>query len=390
MSWPRCWARSGPGSPRTRSAPSAPGWRRPGPPCCSRARPSWSLEPGLGLGRGRSPRPRLDRPGRVGRHAGRNVCGAAGGGPVGRDGGGAGRLAPGVHGSRHPGAIPPTRMAELAAEELGRLQRRDAELTEEVRWTAMGVSGIDPATASADIDLGRVPGQYRDPARSGAARRGDGRGQGRRLRPRHAALCPRGPGGGRDLAGRGHPGRGAGAARGRRRAAGCSPGCTGSDEDLAPLVAADVDVSVQSIDQLSRLAAAAGTVERQARVHLKIDTGLSRNGHPRRGLARALCRGGGGRTVRARSRSCGIWSHFAAADEPGHRSVPVQFAAFEKAYAVVAGGRAGAGAAPSRQLRRRAAAAGGPAGPGPGRASPRTGSTRRPASPPWPAYASGR
>ena len=38
--------------------------------------------------------------------------------------------------SRHPGAIPPTRMAELAAEELGRLQRRDAELTEEVRWTA--------------------------------------------------------------------------------------------------------------------------------------------------------------------------------------------------------------------------------------------------------------
>jgi hypothetical protein len=37
---------------------------------------------------------------------------------------------------RHPGAIPPTRMAELAAEELGRLQLRHAELTEEAHWTA--------------------------------------------------------------------------------------------------------------------------------------------------------------------------------------------------------------------------------------------------------------
>ena len=52
----------------------------------------------------------------------------------------------------------------------------------------------------------------------------------------------------------------------------------GIEEDLSPLVAADVDVSAQSIDQLSRLAAAAATVERPAQVHLKIDTGLSRNG----------------------------------------------------------------------------------------------------------------
>ena len=36
--------------------------------------------------------------------------------------------------SRHPGPIPPTRLAELAAEELGRLQRLDQERSEENRW----------------------------------------------------------------------------------------------------------------------------------------------------------------------------------------------------------------------------------------------------------------
>ena len=38
--------------------------------------------------------------------------------------------------ARHPGAIPPTRMAELAAEELGGLQQRSRELDEQDRWTA--------------------------------------------------------------------------------------------------------------------------------------------------------------------------------------------------------------------------------------------------------------
>src|SRR6187200_1454433 len=54
----------------------------------------------------------------------------------------------------------------------------------------------------------------------------------------------------------------------------------GVEEDLTPLVAAEVDVSAQSLDQISRLTAAAATAERQARVHLKVDTGLSRNGAP--------------------------------------------------------------------------------------------------------------
>ena len=52
----------------------------------------------------------------------------------------------------------------------------------------------------------------------------------------------------------------------------------GPDTDLTPLVAADVDATAHFPEQVSRLAMAAGTAERVARVHLKIDTGMSRNG----------------------------------------------------------------------------------------------------------------
>ena len=89
----------------------------------------------------------------------------------------------------------------------------------------------------------------------------------------------------------------------------------GVEEDLAPLVAADVDVSAQSIEQIGRLAAAAATAERRARVHLKIDTGLSRNGAPSydwqhvRGGGRGRARRGarGGRHLVAPCRSRRTW-----------------------------------------------------------------------------------
>jgi len=104
----------------------------------------------------------------------------------------------------------------------------------------------------------------------------------------------------------------------------------GVEEDLSPLVAADVDVSAQSIDQLSRLSAAAATAERKARVHLKIDTGLSRNGAcpldwPELCAAAAEAEQAGALQVVA------VWSHFAAADEPGHPATPRQLEAFSRA-----------------------------------------------------------
>jgi alanine racemase len=101
----------------------------------------------------------------------------------------------------------------------------------------------------------------------------------------------------------------------------------GIEEDLSPLVAADVDVSAQSIDQLSRLAAAAATVERPAQVHLKIDTGLSRNGASAAEWPR-LCAAAAEAEQVGALQIVGVWSHFAAADEPGHPATERQIEAF--------------------------------------------------------------
>jgi alanine racemase len=105
----------------------------------------------------------------------------------------------------------------------------------------------------------------------------------------------------------------------------------GLDEDLAPLVAADVDVSAQSVEQISRLASAAAIAQRRARVHLKIDTGLSRNGAPGYDWQQ-VCAAAAEAEHSGAVEVIGIWSHLAATDEPGHRSVPLQIAAFQRGY----------------------------------------------------------
>ena len=105
----------------------------------------------------------------------------------------------------------------------------------------------------------------------------------------------------------------------------------GVDEDLTPLVAAEVDVSAQSVEQIGRLVVAAAAAERRARVHLKIDTGLSRNGATSDDWQQVCA-------IAAEAERAGaievvaIWSHLAAADEPGHPSVPLQIQAFQQAY----------------------------------------------------------
>lgn len=105
----------------------------------------------------------------------------------------------------------------------------------------------------------------------------------------------------------------------------------GVDEDLTPLVAAGVDVSVQSPDQVSRVVAAAAVTERRARVHLKVDTGLSRNGAAAAGWAQLF-----DAAVEAEQAGAvevvALWSHLASADEPGHPATALQVAAFEQAW----------------------------------------------------------
>lgn len=107
----------------------------------------------------------------------------------------------------------------------------------------------------------------------------------------------------------------------------------GPDEDFEAVVAADIDVTAHHADQLSMIIAAAGAVQRMARVHLKIDTGLSRNGssaadwHELCGLA-AEAEESGAITI------AGIWSHLASADEPGDPSITRQSQLFADALAV--------------------------------------------------------
>ncbi|HET9516644.1 MAG TPA: alanine racemase [Actinoplanes sp.] len=102
---------------------------------------------------------------------------------------------------------------------------------------------------------------------------------------------------------------------------------------LHDAVAADVDLSAAGLAQLAELIAAGRRVGRPARVHLKIDTGLARNGctpadWPALVDAAAKAQADGDLEV------VGIWSHFVYADAPGHATVDRQLAEFAEALAV--------------------------------------------------------
>lgn len=110
------------------------------------------------------------------------------------------------------------------------------------------------------------------------------------------------------------------------------------DEDFAPAVAADVELSASSEATLRAIAEVAAQQGRTAEVHLKVDTGLSRNGCPEQlwpGLVELAAR----EQERGRVRVVAVWSHLACADEPGHPSVDAQAKRFRAAYdrAVAAG-----------------------------------------------------
>lgn len=100
-------------------------------------------------------------------------------------------------------------------------------------------------------------------------------------------------------------------------------------------VEADIDISVGSTWQLAAVTAAARATGRSVRVHLKIDTGLSRNGcyvddWPDLVAAAAKVEAAGEIAV------IGVWSHFAYADEPGHPTIAKQIAAYRDALEVAA------------------------------------------------------
>lgn len=104
----------------------------------------------------------------------------------------------------------------------------------------------------------------------------------------------------------------------------------GSDFEAA--VAGGIDVGISGWE-LEPLAAAARAQERPARVHLKIDTGLGRNGSTEAEWDRFV-----GEAVELQDqgllRVVGVFSHLAVADEPHRPETDVQLERFRTAVAV--------------------------------------------------------
>ncbi|MEP7192385.1 MAG: alanine racemase [Actinomycetota bacterium] len=100
--------------------------------------------------------------------------------------------------------------------------------------------------------------------------------------------------------------------------------------DFAAAIAADIDLSVSALWSLTEIAEAARGLGRTARIHLKVDTGLGRNGafgDDWQVLLDAARRLESEDLVRI----VGVWSHFVYADEPTHPTVRLQEERFAEA-----------------------------------------------------------
>ena len=103
------------------------------------------------------------------------------------------------------------------------------------------------------------------------------------------------------------------------------------DDDFAAGVAGDVDLSVGSLAELAAVRDAAVRVGRPAKVHLKIDTGLSRNGCNEAewpDLVRAAAQVAGEGHIKV----VAVWSHLAHGDEPDNPMLDRQAARLDAAW----------------------------------------------------------
>ncbi|MFC7869198.1 alanine racemase [Streptomyces murinus] len=98
-------------------------------------------------------------------------------------------------------------------------------------------------------------------------------------------------------------------------------------------IEAGIDMSLSGMWALREVTEAARAAGQTARVQLKADTGLGRNGcQPGADWAELV-----GAALRAEAeglvRVTGLWSHFACADEPGHPSIDAQLTRFREMVA---------------------------------------------------------
>ena len=105
-------------------------------------------------------------------------------------------------------------------------------------------------------------------------------------------------------------------------------------QDIEPALAAGVELGISSLDHLTAVLAA-GSAGPRPRIHLKIDTGLGRNGAGPRDLG-AVLDGVAAAERSGRLAVAGMMSHLASADVPDDRSVVEQTLAFREALGLAA------------------------------------------------------
>lgn len=102
---------------------------------------------------------------------------------------------------------------------------------------------------------------------------------------------------------------------------------TPPDDRYEEAIAADIDLSAASVSAVREIAAAAARVGKPARLHIEVDTGMTRGGALEEFDATL-------KEFKDPNLICaGIWSHFARADEPGASANEKQRARFDEAIA---------------------------------------------------------
>ncbi len=104
----------------------------------------------------------------------------------------------------------------------------------------------------------------------------------------------------------------------------------GPGQPLGALIKSNIDISIATIGLLEETLAAVQTTGKTARVHIKVDTGMSRGGAPASAWPELLAAVAKARAEHA-VEVVGVWSHLACADEPGHASIEAQLSNFDAA-----------------------------------------------------------
>jgi len=106
-------------------------------------------------------------------------------------------------------------------------------------------------------------------------------------------------------------------------------------DDFESALQNQIDLAVPSIDHLTAVMKAAEKTKIKPRLHLEVDTGMTRGGAL--GEWKALLHATSDLLKSNRVSVIGIWSHFARADEPGHKFNDEQIRNFEERVAEAAG-----------------------------------------------------